>query len=843
MKHALRKYLSRRGSALFMVLSLMTALMILVMAMYFSVVGSRDVQYKVFYQEQSYRSAISLSDAIIAGLDKGSWNTAEGSKEFLTLLTSMENEGDVVTTDGNGFAAFSTTGAGKEEVDQLGAYNVTITRMADEMSGKKKLRIFDIAITTSTGGVIETTHSYISMQEPEEQKVSQGAFNPFTSTGYVPNDSYLEGGEFFIDVVIDNENAALGAARSVTGQMSLKLYGNLSTGGSLYNEYLTAPLSASDLKEPVVWAIRNKYTQAANQTIYLGTNSAYGLMMVGGDYIHNMGGLPKNCYIYVLGDMYLEGNQVSVPAGGKIFVYGNIYFEDGAYGACGSSYKKGTVYCSGMYNDGVAVTNPCDQWRNDTKLPDEVMTPKEMAAALDSRTASVTYSNWKINDSEEYYEVDNKQVKAKDYIPELDPDNDDYNGVKLYYNTSTEEAFKNGVAVAPHTWTKYLDWEDGNVLDDYFGEGQDLNYTACVIEDLTDVKEGNHFNNCALVINTGDDPNNQYIIQLRNNRDFDKDENEIKEAFSWYPRDSYSDALQMSVIVRGKGSVVIDIPEDVVYQDVSNNLVIHETLFFLMGGKLKNTDAAATDRTKRIFVPGTVISNTAAENMLDLIHTKCDDNCSHCNYQTESNPDKCTVCESKGIETKMVEIYCPKHEFTYSYCPVCNPEMEPAKDSNDKPYGLCVNRIDRVKADAKIANISKSSAEYMFLTDNGTKSVAYPTTNIFLVSCSESADIRMSGEMIMPSMWNGQLSIMQNGFYGFIYAPYMTFKAYGNGAGGGFVRFCGGMIVSDYIFKDSMSILTCLPEYLPTSLMSSRSRSDALSELSSKSWKISLIGY
>ena len=66
-----------------MVLSTMTALLIVVMAMYFSVVSSCSVQYAVFNQEQSYQSSISVADAVIAGLNDGKLDKLSG--EFFKL--------------------------------------------------------------------------------------------------------------------------------------------------------------------------------------------------------------------------------------------------------------------------------------------------------------------------------------------------------------------------------------------------------------------------------------------------------------------------------------------------------------------------------------------------------------------------------------------------------------------------------------------------------------------------------------------------------------------------------------------------------------------------------------
>jgi len=66
MKHALRKYLSPCGSALFMVVSTMAALTVLVTAMYMSVLSSRQVQYATFDQEQAYVTSTSVADIFTA---------------------------------------------------------------------------------------------------------------------------------------------------------------------------------------------------------------------------------------------------------------------------------------------------------------------------------------------------------------------------------------------------------------------------------------------------------------------------------------------------------------------------------------------------------------------------------------------------------------------------------------------------------------------------------------------------------------------------------------------------------------------------------------------------------
>lgn len=805
MTYAFRKYLNKRGSALFMVLSLMTALMILVMAMYFSVVASRDVQYKVFYQEQAYRSATSLSDAIVAGLKGNSWQTGSSGTPLLSAFTGM-SEGDTITTNGNDFKAFVLTGS-KEEQDQLGAYTVTITRMADETINDEKTRVYDVAITTSSGGVLDTTHTFIHIQEPEGE-AQEGKSNIFTSTGYVPNDVFLDGGEFYTDVFFDNENAIIGALN----QMQNKIYGNVYAGGSLKLNYIDG--TSGSKNKASTWAIRNNFTHTASQGLNLGTSSERGLLLVGGDATFS-GGLPSNVDIYVLGDAYFTSNQsMDNRTDVRLFVYGDIVLDGNA-----QWFRMPDVtYASGHVNNtGSSCSETFPKWKDNTSLPADVMSSHDMAMKLDSLTASNDYPKWDINDD----------APAKDgYIPELDPDNAAYNPVTIKFNNDSDK----DAAVPAKTYTQYLNWESGHTIADYYGEGQPLNYTACVIEDVVNADGTNtSANNLTLVIDTGDDPNNQYIIKASKNRDFDADG--TNESFSWYPYDVHSSSVEMAVLVRGKGSVVIDIPEGVVYQDMDNVLFMHETWFAILGGKIEQK--GSTINSIVYDGRGTVISGNAAANAVPFIHT-CDDTCSTCNYKTEDG-EKCEKCDD-GTKVKVVT--CEEHGGTTIYCPKCEASYEPEKKADGKYYGVCANRIEPSTVTTKVNSVTASSPLWAStLKEAGDGTNWYmPNNNIFLVSCEESADIRLSNTV-------GGVTIMQNGFFGFIYAPYMTFKAYGNNAGGGYVRFCGGMIVSDYIIRDSMSFLTCYPDQLPESLMSEADRQTALPPLASKSWKISLAGY
>lgn len=836
MKHALRKYLSRRGSALFMVLSLMTALMILVMAMYFSVVSSRDVQHKVFYQEQAYRSADALSNAIILGLgEEGGWKAADGTINLLSAMTNLQKPGDSITTNGNGFSALDLNGT-KEEEDQIGAYSATITRLEDETINEKTVQVYDVAITVSVGGVLETTHTYIRI-EPPEGEIDQGKANIFTSTGYVPNDVFLDNVETRTDLFYDNEFVI------VTGESHI--LGNINCGGSLKLHHMSqSPGQASNV---ATWAIRNIFTN--NNNVSMGPDSANkGQILVGGDAIF-AGGVISNA------DIYVGHNAVFTSSTNfnncRLFVQGNLVFES-------SSTLPGTIYASGTTNNtgyNIGSVKIDDIWDENTRpdpsnpasvgtLPADVMTDKEMRDKLDKLTATREYPKWEIDSV--------KDGKAEDdlyYIPELDSKNvkpADAESNAGYYNPKT-------ITFDGSHYTYYLDWETGHSIPDYFGKGQPLNYTACSIEDIvmgdTNGWPGNKSG--AIVIDTGDDPKNQYIIKLNANRDFVADKNNELDSFSWMPENG--GLVSMTIIVRGCGSVVFDIPENVTYQASSYTTVIHETWYAILGGKISQLGAAGNRNTLSYTQnSGSAVSFKVADAMA-FIHTGCDENCDDCNYVVNKNADTCSKCNKA-----MTKITCDYHKVVYNYCPECKPGYEPNKDISGNYYGLCANYLERsaveeavsnlsadwktllkesvsyVKEDGTIASESKDKLGDSAMFSGDTAQWYYPTTNIFLVSTVESADIRLANAPDGTTLSNAH-------FWGFVYAPYMTYRGKGNSAG--WAVFCGGMIVSDYIVENFDVYLSCYPSQMPDQLMNWEDQQEMLEGYDDKKWKVSLAGF
>ncbi len=766
MVHSLRKYLSNRGSALFMVISTMTALMVTCMAMYFAVVSSRTAQYAVFNQEQSYQAARSTSELLLRGLQSGA--LAAGSNDLMDKMVNLE-VGKDIKTDGNGFASLNPSATGEDDRN-LGAYDVAITRLEDEEVDGVDNYTYDVAVTTSINGVREVVHSIIHIRPPSTDPVDMDP-QVFAATGYTDQDTYVDGGTFLTDMFIDTENTVVNAYPG----MQNKFTGNLSTGGSLQvNGYINPNPNI-----PVVWAIRNKLYESPDKNFGLDfykTSSNRSKVFVGGDL--DMGdnwGYIKNADIYVNGNFYYGQSNISNC---RLFVHGNVYVRKTYRDLSGFD-----IYCDGQVIEiegGHKQGKTKGTWEGNSSLPSDAMTRHDAMTALENATATTTYYKWVIND--------NDSSKDK-YVSELDESHHKAVHKTLSWNMSSDNP------VPVQTLTYGVD-----------GKG-------CIIDNTTLDRGNNSIYDLTLIIDTGDDPDNIYTIRVKPNRDMDGDG--VNETFCWHPigaTPSHSDP-RFKILVKGRGSVVIDIPEGVTYQDSTFVKTMHYNWFVLAGGTVDSSKGPGKE----------IYSNPSAlDTMEQFVHKNCGGSDDECSYDEENSDKECQAC--KGKKKKVT---CERHEYSFFYCPSCEKEL---KDNNFA--GKCTNRVGRQEIDKYLAAHSDIKAR---MEKDADGKLIYPTTNIFLVSVEESADIRFAITK------KGEL-VGQNTFFGYIYAPYMTFKGYGSNQGGGEIRFFGGATVSDFIFQDSMSFVTCWPERLPEELMSESCRANKLTG-TPKDWKISLGSY
>lgn len=784
MRFLLRKYIDNRGSALFMVISTMTALMVSCMAMYFSVISSRSTQYAIFNQQQAKQVSVGINDAVIAGM-------MDNQLEDLTMAMTKLAEGEKLTAGSNGFAEFGSEG-GKDADQDLGAYTMEITRLPNETVGGVEKMAFDIITRSSVNGANNVYHTII-YYEADNKEEPPAPTQVFAATGYVPNDVFLDGGRFITDVFFDNELTIINAY----GQKNMELWGDLSTGGSLKSKRYLIP--SKDRTQ--TFAIRNTYTALFNGPVDFSETAPTSTVLIGGDCVITQQGGFNNANVYTLGNWYTFGNGMDDSIH---FVNGNVYLHKDISGKAANFYTNGKIYLveGGSTVDNLKIVGEAKSkgaWDAKVKeVNSDYLTVSEMTDLLDEKTRTNQYYKWVINDSE---------PKKDKYVKELDE--------------------SVGSTTAVHKTLKFAQGKDNKTIPTIILKYEENGEHGCIIDDV--VSDGyNWFNNLTVIIDTGENEDNVYTIRVKANRDFDNDN--VPETFSWYPYDVQRSDTNVSILVKGRGSVVVDVPKGVTYQDMSFVKFMHYGWFLLGGGNVNTTKFtfAETKNEDGGYWESPIVyelSNLDSGvdgykpdlNLERFVHTNCKSG-DGCTYTEADSANKCKKCDGK-----MLTVKCDVHGMLNEFCPTCHPEKK------SKHEGECKNHVGRDEIDTYLE--SHDALKSKMTGSDG--ELIYPTTNIFLVSCDESANIRLS-------MMEDGTNIIQNSFFGYIYAPYMTFKAYGNNAGGSLVRMFGGMTVSDYVIDDSMSFVACWPEKMPTDLMSDECKKDVLDGLSSKGWKISL---
>ena len=767
--HLFRRYINNRGSALFMVISVMTAIMVSCMAMYFSVVSSRSSQYAVFNQQQSKQSAVSISEAVMAQLMDGKMNS---------LLEEMYNlkVGEKLTTNGNGFAAFGVA-SGKEDDDNLGAYMIEVIRTAEST--------FDIMVTSSVNGVSDVYHTVFDLTKGEAGTAPPAKTQMFAATGYVPNDVFMETSLIYADLFFDNELTTINTYDGA----GTDLYGDVSAGGSVSVVGILKPSSTT----PVTYAIRGNYIfeKTANAQSLSFKSSPNSTILVGGDLVISDKMGASNVDIYVLGDVYCFSHFSS---SGEIFVDGDVYLAVPANAQY--FHTNGNVYALSSDSTYTNVkTVSYDSTYNKAKgiwdgTKSGYLSVGEMVDELDSRTQTNTYYKWILDDT---------KISGLSKV------------VDLNYNNTWDHPVN----------TIEMEYSDSN--------------QGCTINKITCTGDGSGGFTCTnLVIDTGEDENNIYTIRVKANRDTDGDGTpdtftwQAEQPNNWGYTEFYS-GWSMNIIVKGRGSVVIDVPEGVVYQDAGSTRVMHYGWFLLGGGSSTvRTGTSSYQKPDGSWASEaweeTIYSSASsyANVYRDFIHQHCTKG-DGCTYETENSTNKCEVHQ----DTAMKVLKCGVHGQVDEFCPTCTPK------SAEDYYGSCSYRVGRKEIDNYLA--SHDDIRKLMLDKKG--QVIYPTTNIFLVSCEESAEFRFAST-------KDEQPIGQNLFFGYIYAPYMTYRASRIGSGAGqYARIIGGMTVSDYSLDEPNELIACWPEKLPTDLMSDESKKNQLDGFTNKDWKLDLRGH
>lgn len=829
MRHVFRKYISNRGSALFMVISTMTALLISVMAMYFAMVSSRQTQYAVFNKMQASQSSQSIANIVYNSITDPA-NHAAGGGVMLQQMKDLA-VGESITTGANDFKSLDPNVATGLDESQLGAYSVTITRLPDYANGDKH---FDILVMSSVDGNRDAVHLTLRYNEDETYDPGEGEDGGggdaelFAATGYVPNDAYISGGFYLTNVFYDTQftymNTFGGSGKNRIGQ-------DLSTGGDLMlgSDAMTVihdggdsdAISQNDKNKigPVTWAIRgNFYPNLGNDFAIRGGSK----ILVGGDltfdsgnnffYIKNDGysgtaTLEDHVCVYINGDLNYSGADLKPNT--WVFVNGNVT------GLGPNGHKENSrLFVTGNAEQRAAKTSTLSSNCTVEEWPLEGdfeygLTYNKAMELLGSKTQTIAYYKWDLSKNTEGVEHIDIRLNATNssWTDDKGTTYEPYEGTYIIsYDKNTDSA-------------KYIKSEGGNE-NGVIGK-------SFVIDSIR--THGDNNNAGTILIDTGNDPNNIMTIKLsdvagNNTFSWFVDEEEV-----WWPEHKKTLGTPLGapnngmrlVLLRGRGTVLLDLPSGITYQDAGFQYVGHIGWWMIQGGQVKEE---TLNGKKHLTFTGRNARSKVSKLIVPYIHKTCDEG-DGCTFSLSDSTGTCKECGST-----LTTVTCSVHGDVNKYCATCHPEKNSRTD-------WCTNHVDKV-AFKKYYDDTLTGMNKEWMTDSENE-IIYPNTNIMIVSCDESA------EMLFSKTKDGN-DIVDNSFYGFIYAPYMSYMSAGANNGEGALKLCGGMTVGDYDLQSIDAYIGCYPDKMPNELSGMAgggSMSGGKLGGTTKSWKITIGGY
>lgn len=749
MKHKFRKYISKRGSALFMVLSVMTSLIVTTMAMYFSVVSSKKTQYAIFNQQQSYQSALSLSESLLGGIISG---TDDANKSGFNALSSAVNAmsvGETITTTGNGFYSFDATGGTKIDEDQVGAYIADITFLSDTSEG----RLFDFAVTTMVNGTESTVHQYVVIDPSGNPSNPPNRPLPlFVASGLIPSSPALNAGYMFSDVFYDSEFTHFmpyGADSDKNGNAELKIFGDVYASGTLTVNYKVSEadgknhINGAAKAKPHNWIIRKDLIMTNEICVVpfkseSEIDSAYedktNRVIVGGDCIFKSDAKGfQNCEIYVMGNLIIEpgakiGNNV------KIYVNGS---------------KTGT-------ESGTNVSVTVGSWSNSMV--------NDYATTIEYSTQDLNFYDWNTNYGRK------AMGSEKEYDSQGNPIVYPIKGIE---NEVTAHFARTAGTPSPQfVWSSTNQGCTITGVDGIYGTtGGNVDY-----ENYSDQPY-------KLIIDTGNNPENVFYIRLKGYLDGGK-------TFSWCP---YYGDYAIWVVVRGKGSVVFEVPDGVTYENRSYKTnVIHEN--WTPNGAFGSQ--STRDQVKNLISQG-------------WIHYDCTDSCC-VNPLNKIDGEKCARCGED-----MYLLKCSDHNYEKKVCLEDN----------------CDGKSFNHRTDASGKLVSYGTCEYR-INDRGSNT---PNMNIFLVMCGQNSAIQFTPPA--EYMTNNGINESFSSFWGYIYAPYAPLNYSAKLQSGDKIQFVGGIAVGSFNLFGRNSYMPCYPDRVPEDVMAAKCTKNRLPTVDGKSWK------
>lgn len=320
MKRALLRLKGGKGSVLFFIIAIMTVMIVLASAVYYSTISARKQVEIKYGNEQSYQSAVSLNDLVTEYL-----NTKTDVAFVDAIIALSPNKS--LTTKGDGTDAFAELAGG------LGDYKITVTKLSGDSGDEKQtIKVETEVLVNGETSTVTSIGEFTLVSKP----YSFDRF--FTSTGYAPNDVVMSGMTVTSTMYLDNEYSQIGSSQS--GNSGINIRAEVISAGTL--SINNAPINSNGDQTFDITAGNNLImTYNGGQgamnlnggRIRVGGNLIQGTsfnykndtdVYVVGDFISGRPSDDSDCEIYVNGDAAFFGNETYM---GKVYVNGDVYID------------------------------------------------------------------------------------------------------------------------------------------------------------------------------------------------------------------------------------------------------------------------------------------------------------------------------------------------------------------------------------------------------------------------------------------------------------------------------------------------------------------------------------
>lgn len=305
-----------KGSVLFLVVAIMSVMVILASALYYSLsTARRQVEVK-YDSQQAYQSALALNDLIVNFIN------IKNDDAFVQAIIDLNQNESLVTKSDDG-SGFSELAAG------LGNYKVTVNKVKGDASDE--IHVLEIEVSIDVNGE-NSTISTIGEFKVKSKPYNFDRF--FTSTGYAPNDVIFKNMKNAGTIYLDNEYTQFGSviagdSNDITIKAELISAGTVrfEAPSHVYSEAGEITIGNSALFNNVSHGFSPPLVRIGGNAVWLGSSGALQnnvTMYILGDFYFAGSDKPSNTANYINGDMIYKGQN---PPDKKIYINGDLFFE------------------------------------------------------------------------------------------------------------------------------------------------------------------------------------------------------------------------------------------------------------------------------------------------------------------------------------------------------------------------------------------------------------------------------------------------------------------------------------------------------------------------------------